>query len=190
MTRAGGRRTLKFALPALLFLLVAAFLLVGLYRDPQKIPSPLIDRPAPTFTLPLLPTREASAEGQFATSQLAGKPYVLNVWASWCAPCLQEHPYLVELAREKLMPLVGVDYKDDPNQARAWLARHGNPYSVVAADRDGRVAIEWGVYGVPETFIVDAAGMIRYKHIGPVTRDVLDQKLLPLLRQLAADAAS
>ena len=187
---ASGRRALKFALPALLFIAVAIFLLVGLYRDPHKIPSPLIDRPAPAFELPLLPTREAGAEGRLASSDLAGRPYVLNVWASWCAPCLQEHPFLVELARAKLVPLIGIDYKDDPAQARNWLARHGNPYSQIAADRDGRVAIEWGVYGVPETFVVDATGRIRFKHIGPVTREVLDQKLLPMLQQLAADSAS
>ncbi len=186
-TTGDAGRTLKFALPGVLFLAVAALLLVGLYRDPQKIPSPLIDRPAPSFELPLLSTPEAKAEGRLASSDLAGKPYVLNVWASWCAPCLQEHPWLVELAREKLVPLVGIDYKDDPTQARNWLARHGNPYSLIAADRDGRVAIEWGVYGVPETFIVDASGKIRYKHIGPVTRDVLEQTLLPLVRQLATD---
>ena len=189
MTGAGGRRTLKFALPVLLFVAVVAFLLIGLFRDPQKIPSPLIDKPAPAFELPLLPTREAGAEGRFSSAQLAGKPYVLNVWASWCAPCLQEHPHLVELARARVVPLIGIDYKDDPVQARNWLARHGNPYSVTAADRDGRVAIEWGVYGVPETFVVDAAGKIRYKHIGPVTREILDGRLLPLVRQLAADQA-
>lgn len=189
---AGGdaRRHWKFALPVIAFVAIAAFLLVGLFREPQKIPSPLIDKPAPAFDLPLLPTREAAGEGRFVSSQLAGKPYLLNVWASWCAPCLQEHPLFVELAKQKLVPLIGIDYKDDPTQARNWLARHGNPYDIVAADRDGRVAIEWGVYGVPETFVVDATGKIRYKHIGPVTPQVMEKQLLPLIRQLTADRSS
>ena len=178
------RRRWAFALPVLAFVAVAAFLLVGLFREPQKIPSPLIDKPAPAFDLPLLPTREAAAEGRFASSQLAGKPYVLNVWASWCAPCLQEHPLFVDLAKQKRITLIGIDYKDDPTQARNWLARHGNPYDVVAADRDGRVAIEWGVYGVPETFVVDAQGKIRYKHIGPLSAEALQQTILPLVRRL------
>ena len=106
---------------------------------------------------------------------------MLNVWASWCAPCLQEHPWLVELAREKLVPLVGIDYKDDPTQARNWLARHGNPYSLIAADRDGRVAIEWGVYGVPETFVIDAQGVILHRHVGALTPEIIARELLPRL---------
>jgi len=186
----GARRHWTFAVPVVAFVAIAAFLLVGLFREPQKIPSPLIDKPAPAFDLPLLPTREAGAEGRFLSSQLAGKPYLLNVWASWCAPCLQEHPLFVELAKHKLVPLIGIGYKDDPTAARNWLARHGNPYDVVAADRDGRVAIEWGVYGVPETFVVDATGKIRYKHIGPVTPEVMERQLLPLVRRLTADRGS
>ena len=184
------RRRWMFALPVLAFIGVTAFLLVGLFREPQKIPSPLIDKPAPAFDLPLLPTPSATAEGRFASSQLAGKPYILNVWASWCAPCLQEHPLFVDLAKQKLIALIGIDYKDDPTHARNWLARHGNPYDVVAADRDGRVAIEWGVYGVPETFVVDAQGKIRYKHIGPLTPEVMAKQLLPLVRQLTAERGS
>lgn len=187
MTAEARGRAWKFALPVIGFIGIAAFLLVGLFRDPQLIPSPLIDKPAPAFSLPLLPTRERPAEGRLASDDLAGKPYVLNVWASWCAPCLQEHPLFVDLARLKLIPLVGIGYKDDPVQAKNWLTRHGNPFDVVAADRDGRVAIDWGVYGVPETFVVDAAGKIRYKHVGPLTAEIVERQLLPLIRQLTTD---
>lgn len=188
-----SRRHWKFALPVIAFTAIVAFLLVGLFREPQKIPSPLIDKPAPAFDLPLLPlkpaqpTGAAAAEGRFVSSELAGKPYILNVWASWCAPCLQEHPLFVELAKQKLIALIGIGYKDEPTAARNWLARHGNPYDVVAADRDGRVAIDWGVYGVPETFVVDAQGKIRYKHIGPLTAEAMANQLLPLVRQLTAE---
>jgi cytochrome c biogenesis protein CcmG/thiol:disulfide interchange protein DsbE len=181
-------RTLKFAIPVLLFVTVAGFLLLGLFRDPQKIPSPLVGKTAPAFDLPRLGTGPADP-GRLRSADLAGRPFVLNVWASWCAPCLQEHPLLIELAKRKVVPLVGMDYKDEPAQARAWLKRHGDPFDVIATDRDGRAAIEWGVYGVPETFVVDAAGVIRFKHIGPLTRDVMDRELLPLVQRLSSDRA-
>ena len=179
-------RTLRFAIPVLLFVAVAGFLLLGLFRDPQKIPSPLIGKPAPAFDLPRLGAGDADS-GRLRTADLAGRPFVLNVWASWCAPCLQEHPLLIELGKRKLVPLIGMDYKDEPGQARAWLKRHGDPFDAIASDRDGRAAIEWGVYGVPETFVVDASGTIRFKHIGPLTREVVDRELIPLVQRLSSD---
>jgi len=182
-------RTARFAVPALVFVAIAAFLLLGLFRDPQKIPSPLIDKAAPAFDLPRLVTTDGADPGRLSSADLAARPYILNVWASWCAPCLQEHPLLLDLAKRRLAPVVGIDYKDEPAHARAWLARHGNPFDAVASDRDGRAAIEWGVYGVPETFVVDAAGLIRYKHIGPLTREVVDRDLVPLIQRLSSDRA-
>ena len=145
-------RSFKFLLPLGGFAVLVAFLWLGLSRDPHEIPSPLIDKPAPQWVLPQLLAPEASLGG----ADLAGKPYLVNFWASWCAPCLQEHPVLVDLARRKLITLVGINYKDEPTQARGWLNRHSDPFDRVAADRLGRIAIDFGVYGVPETFLIDA----------------------------------
>ncbi len=178
-------RALKFLLPLAAFIGVSVFLLLGLFRDPQKLPSPLIDKPAPSWSLPRL----LDAGQTLGASDLAGTPYLLNFWASWCAPCLQEHPLLIDLARRKLIRLVGIDYKDDPSQARAWLDRHSNPFDLIAADRPGRVAIDFGVYGVPETFIVDATGKIRFKHVGPLTDEVLREQLIPLIGTLGPGGA-
>jgi len=182
-------RSLRYIVPVLLFLLVAGFLLLGLDRNPGEIPSPLIGKPAPAWTLPRLPVATAGAvtssgEATLDAKTLQGKPYLLNVWASWCAPCLQEHPLLVELARRKVITIVGVNYKDKPEDARAWLARHGNPFGTTVADRDGRTAIDFGVYGVPETFLVDAQGIVRFKHIGALTDEAMRAKLLPAIAAL------
>ena len=179
-------RTLRYIVPVLLFLVVAGFLLLGLDRNPGEIPSPLIGKPAPAWVLPRLPLAEAPATDspEAATldaQSLRGQPYLLNVWASWCAPCLQEHPLLVELARRKVITIVGVNYKDKPQDARAWLARHGNPFAATVADRDGRAAIDFGVYGVPETFLVDPQGVIRFKHIGALTEEAVRARLLPAI---------
>ena len=184
-------RSLRYVVPVLLFLVVAGFLLVGLDRNPSEIPSPLIGKAAPAWSLPrLVPIGERAGKAADAASlegaSLKGAPYLLNVWASWCAPCLQEHPLLIELANRKVLPIVGVNYKDKPEDARAWLARHGNPFAAIVADREGRTAIDFGVYGVPETFLVDAQGVIRFKHIGPLTGEVVRGRLLPAIAALPA----
>ncbi|MGE0799307.1 MAG: DsbE family thiol:disulfide interchange protein [Lautropia sp.] len=201
-------RALKYLLPVIAFAVLAGFLLVGLDRNPQEIPSPLIGKPAPAFTLPLLLPRTAANAGATAAGvtaagataagtataesamldsrSLAGRPYLLNVWASWCLPCLQEHPLLLELSRRKLIDVVGMNYKDRPADATAWLQRHGDPFAIIAADRDGRTAIDFGVYGVPESFLIDAGGVIRFKHVGPLTSEVVERRLLPAIRALPA----
>jgi len=186
-------RSLRYIVPVLLFLLVAGFLLLGLDRNPGEIPSPLIGKAAPSWALPRLPSATASgaavADGSMlAANTLKGKPYLLNVWASWCAPCLQEHPILVDLARRNVITIVGVNYKDKPEDARAWLARHGNPFGATVADRDGRTAIDFGVYGVPETFLVDAQGIVRFKHIGALTDEAMRARLLPAIAALPASS--
>lgn len=193
-------RSLRYIVPVLLFLVVAGFLLLGLDRNPGEIPSPLIGKPAPAWSLPRL-APAAGAGGidaanagatvpgaPLGSQELKGAPYLLNVWASWCAPCLQEHPLLIDLSGRKLIRIVGVNYKDRPDDARAWLARHGNPFSVIVSDRDGRTAIDFGVYGVPETFLVDAQGVIRFKQIGALTAEALRDKLLPAIASLGAAA--
>ena len=182
-------RSLRYIVPVLLFLVVAGFLLLGLDRNPSEIPSPLIGKPAPPWSLPRLSTSGSAASGgadagSLDGGALKGQPYLLNVWASWCAPCLQEHPVLVELAKRKVIRIVGINYKDRPEDARAWLARHGNPFAEIVADRQGRTAIDFGVYGVPETFLVDGQGVIRFKHIGALTVDAVQGRLLPAIAAL------
>ncbi|MDO5101965.1 MAG: DsbE family thiol:disulfide interchange protein [Lautropia sp.] len=242
--------SLRYLLPALLFITLAVFLLLGLGRNPNEIPSPLINKPAPAYRLawltgtpppafgalppaiatgtttqtvhdspapnsaeakpgeaakpapgqrlsqpsPSLPGhQEASAPGipdassvphandQLDAQALRGAPYLLNVWASWCAPCLQEHPQMLALAKTRDIRLVGLNYKDQASDARRWLHRHGNPFDMIVVDPKGRTAIDFGVYGVPETFLIDAHGQIRFKHVGPLTDEVLQQKLLPAI---------
>ncbi len=183
-------RSLRYIVPVLLFLVLAGFLLLGLERNPSEIPSPLIGKPAPQWSLPRLATTDAVAAGAqeegglLDGASLKGQPYLVNVWASWCAPCLQEHPVLVELAKRKVIRIVGINYKDRPEDARSWLSRHGNPFAAVVADRDGRTAIDFGVYGVPETFLVDAKGVIRFKHIGALTVEAVRGRLLPAIAAL------
>jgi len=176
-------RSLRFILPAIAFSVVAAFMLVALTsgRDPKEIPSPLIGKPAPAFTLPVL----AQTDQSWSPEKMRGQVWLLNVWASWCAPCLVEHPELLKLARAKTLPLIGFNYKDEPGAAVAWLDKHGNPYTTIVADRNGRAAFDYGVYGVPETFLIDRNGTIRYKHVGPLTVDVIANKLLPMAQALA-----
>ena len=165
----------RYLIPAAVLAALVVLFALGLQRDPSAIPSPLIDRAAPAFDLPTLDG------GRLTLAQLQGAPVVVNFWASWCAPCLQEHPLLMELARSGVR-IVGVNYKDDPRAAAQWLERHGNPFAVIAQDRDGRVGLDWGVYGVPETFALDANGTIRYKHIRPLTRDIWTAQIEPILR--------
>jgi len=170
----------KLLIPLGVFLVLCAFLLVGLWRDPREVPSPLIGKPAPSFVLAQL-HEPAKTLGP---ADLKGQVWLLNVWASWCVSCREEHPLLVELGRAKVVPIVGLNYKDESAAGKRWLTQNGDPYTVSVVDRDGRVGIDWGVYGVPETFVVDKAGMIRYKQIGPITAEALEKKILPLIREL------
>jgi cytochrome c biogenesis protein CcmG, thiol:disulfide interchange protein DsbE len=174
-----ARRGWLYLLPVGFFALLAAGFYVGLGIDSQVLPSALIDQPAPQFALP--PLNEG--EPGFATSDLQGKVSLVNTFASWCAPCRAEHRVLTALAATKRLPIYGIDYKDKTEAARAWIAELGNPYTRIGTD-DGRVGIDWGVYGVPETFVVDRAGRIRYKHVGPLTEADLTRTILPLVAQL------
>ena len=175
-------RLVKFGVPLLVFVALAAFLAVGLTRDPREVPSPFIDKPAPAFSL----TRLHEPASSFSPEQMKGKVWLLNVWASWCVSCRVEHPLLVEMARRNEVPIVGLDYKDERDAGLQWLSKMGNPYLVSAFDVDGQVGIDYGVYGVPETFVIDKQGVIRYKQIGPITPEALEQKILPLIRKLNA----
>ena len=170
----------RLLIPLALFVVLLGFLLVGLGLNPREVPSPLVGKPAPAFQL----ARLHQPERTLGTGDLKGQVWLLNVWASWCVSCRVEHPLLVQLAKMKLVPLVGLNYKDKRNEGIAWLEQHGNPYDVSVVDADGRVGIDWGVYGVPETFVVDKAGVIRYKHIGPVDAAAIEKKILPLVREL------
>ena len=168
-----------YLLPVLLFALMAAGFYIGLGIDTNVLPSALIDEAAPQFDLPPLPGRDNG----FSTADLAGHVSLVNTFASWCAPCRMEHPVLNKLAALKRVPIYGIDYKDKEEAAVAWIAALGNPYTRIGAD-NGRVGIDWGVYGVPETFVVDRLGRIRYKHVGPLTQADLDRTILPLVAQL------
>jgi len=170
----------KFLIPLLLFIILVGFLAVGLNRDPQEIPSPLVGKQAPAFELPQL----ADPKKNFSPVSMKGQPWILNVWASWCVACREEHPVLVELGKLQVAPIIGLDYKDKREDAMTMLALQGNPYLLSAFDANGRVGIDYGVYGVPETYVIDKAGVIRFKHIGPITMAVLNQKILPLLVEL------
>ncbi len=173
-------RALKFVVPLLVFLGIGVFLFKGLSRDPREIPSPLIDRAAPAFELPTL----ADPQKTFSPQSLRGQVWLLNVWGSWCTACQVEHPLLNQLSKSGELPMVGLAWKDMPDNSKAWLARFGDPYTLVAIDFAGKVAIDFGVYGAPETFLIDKAGMIRFKHVGPLTPEVIDQRLLPMARKL------
>ena len=171
---------IRFAIPLVIFALMVGLLWRGLFLDPKKVPSPLIDKPAPAFSLSMLETPSK----QLSTVDMTGQVWVLNVWASWCVSCRAEHEVITALANKNLVTVVGLNYKDEPDDASRWLQQFGNPYAVSVIDRDGRVGIDWGVYGVPETFVIGADGLIRYKHIGPVTHESLQQKILPVIREL------
>lgn len=176
---------MKFLLPLILFIALSIFLAIGLKLNPREIPSPLIGKPAPAFNLPILaePTKTLSPD------DLKGRVWLLNVWASWCISCREEHPVLLELARQQQAPLIGLNYKDQSTDAKLWLDQHGNPYRASLMDGEGRVGIEFGVYGVPETFVIDKRGVIRYKHTGPVDANDLSTIFLPLLTTLEAEPA-
>lgn len=174
------RRPLLFIVPLALFALVGVFLAIGLTRDPSTLPSALVGKDAPAFALPPLEGRDGQG---FARSDLGGRPMLVNVFASWCVPCRIEHPVVSRLAEQGVV-VQGINYKDRPEDAKAWLAELGDPFQRVGADRDGRVAIEWGVYGVPETFVVDKNGKIAYRHVGPLQPRDVEEKILPLLEKL------
>jgi cytochrome c biogenesis protein CcmG/thiol:disulfide interchange protein DsbE len=170
----------RYVLPLAIFLLIAFLLWRGLALNPRAVPSPLIGKPAPAFTVPLLsdPSQTLSAQ------ELRGQVYLLNVWGSWCVSCRDEHPVLVELAKRKRIPLFGLNWKDKHEDAVAWLERFGDPYVASGVDREGRVAIDFGVYGAPETYLIDREGVIRFKHTGPLTRAVIEEQILPLAAKL------
>jgi cytochrome c biogenesis protein CcmG, thiol:disulfide interchange protein DsbE len=172
---------IRYLTPLILFLLIAGVLWRGLKLHPSQIPSPLINKPAPAFDLPSLLTANR------VTNQIfKGQVSLLNVWATWCYACAQEHDYLVTLANNHEVVLYGLDYKDDSTAAKNWLHDHGNPYETIVVDANGDTAIDWGVYGAPETFVIDKHGIIRYKQIGPITPDVWEHDLKPLIIQLRA----
>ena len=189
----------RFLWPLVGFVVLVGFLAVGLSLNPREVPSPLIGKPAPAFTLPQL-----GNDKTFSPQDMQGKVWLLNVWSTWCVSCRQEHPMLVEMSKNKAVTLIGLNYKEirgDANydiakispesekgmateRANAWLRRHGDPYALSILDLDGRVGIDYGVYGVPETYVIDKAGIIRFKHIGPISPDVFSGKILPLVGEL------
>jgi cytochrome c biogenesis protein CcmG/thiol:disulfide interchange protein DsbE len=173
-------KSLRFIVPLAVFVVLVAFLAVGLNLDPHAVPSPLIGKPAPGFTLPRLDDPATSVQ----RDAMLGKVWVLNVWASWCGPCRDEHPHIVAFAKTKQAPLIGLNYKDQRADAQAWLTQLGNPYDLSLSDLDGRVGINFGVYGVPETFVIDKQGIVRFKHVGPMTPQVLQSRIVPLLKEL------
>jgi cytochrome c biogenesis protein CcmG, thiol:disulfide interchange protein DsbE len=173
-------KKIRWSIPLVVFIILVAFLWIGLGRDPREVPSPLIGKPAPAFKL----TQLHETGKTLSNGDLKGKVWLLNVWASWCVSCRVEHPLLVQLAKANIVPVYGLDYKDKPDDGRAWLAQNGDPYTASIVDQDGRVGIDYGVYGVPETFVIDKAGVVRYKQIGPLNVDALQQKILPLVREL------
>ncbi len=172
----------RFLWPLGLFLVLAAFLAVGLRLDPREVPSPLVGKPAPAFRAAAL----ARPDAVLKRDDLLGRVWLLNVWASWCGACRDEHPVLVAFSRRSKVPIYGLNYKDKREDGLGWLQQFGNPYADSMFDPDGRIGIDYGVYGVPETFVIDRAGVIRYKHIGPITPEVLRDKLEPLLKKLEA----
>jgi cytochrome c biogenesis protein CcmG/thiol:disulfide interchange protein DsbE len=170
----------RFILPLAVFLVLVGFLAAGLRLNPREVPSPLIGKPAPSFKLPQLHAEQST----ISPDDMKGKVWLFNVWASWCVSCRQEHPLLVELARSNKLPIIGLNYKDERDAGKAWLSEHGDPYILSAFDRDGRVGIDYGVYGVPESFLIDKNGVIRHKHIGPLTPQALEEKILPMAKEL------
>jgi cytochrome c biogenesis protein CcmG/thiol:disulfide interchange protein DsbE len=171
---------LRFILPLAVFVVLLGFLAVGLKLDPREVPSPLIGKPAPGFNL----TRLDDPAKSMRREDMLGKVWMLNVWASWCVACREEHPHLLAFARTKQLPIFGLNYKDTRDEGLGWLARFGDPYDASLFDQDGRVGIDFGVYGVPETFIIDKQGVIRFKQIGPVTPTVIETRIVPLLKEL------
>jgi cytochrome c biogenesis protein CcmG/thiol:disulfide interchange protein DsbE len=171
----------RYVVPIGLFAALLAFFYIGLGRDKETLPSPLIGKPAPGFELERL-----DGQGKFSTKDMAGQPYVLNVWGSWCVGCRQEHAALMEISRRKEIPIVGLDWNDSNEAAMQWLQTLGNPYVVTAVDGDGRVAIDWGVYGAPETFLISAQGTIVHKYVGPLDIQIWETQFVPRLPEAGA----
>ena len=174
---------LKFIIPLVLFIIMAVFLALGLNLKPSEIPSPFINKPAPSFSAPKLD----APEQKLSPADLKGQVWLFNVWASWCVSCRAEHPILNQLAKQNAVVIVGLNYKDEPTDAKNWLETLGNPYDVSIMDQEGRIGIDYGVYGVPETFVIDKKGLIRYKHTGPVSDDDVQKIFLPLIAKLQAE---
>jgi cytochrome c biogenesis protein CcmG, thiol:disulfide interchange protein DsbE len=171
----------RFLLPLGIFVVLVALLAVGLNLNPREVPSPLVGKPAPDFTVPQL----NAADKTFSPKEMLGKVWLFNVWASWCVSCREEHPVIVEYAKAGKLPVVvGLNYKDKREDGLRWISRFGDPYLLSAFDADGRIGIDYGVYGVPETYLIDKAGVIRFKQIGPITPEVLEKKILPLAQEL------
>jgi len=179
---------MRFLLPLVVCAVIGVFLYKGLDQDPRYVPSPLIDKPAPQFDLPDLYASDGAASARFSPEQMRGKVWLFNIWGTWCASCRVEHPVLVDLARQGIVDIVGLNYKDEETSAKQWLRELGNPYVAVPVDVDGRIGIDWGFYGAPETFVVDKRGIVRHKHIGPVTPAVLQETILPMVNELRAAA--
>lgn len=173
---------MKRWLPLVLFLVLVGFFAKGLFLNPREVPSPFIGRMAPAFTLPLV----GDANAAFSPADMKGKIWMLNVWAPWCVSCRQEHPILMQLAESGRIPIVGLNWKDKAREAEALLARSGSPYVAVPEDLDGRVGIDYGVTGTPETYLIDQAGIVRLKHIGPISPEVWKTKFEPKLKELGA----
>ncbi len=170
---------MKRFIPFVLFAVLGVFLYIGLYLNPREVPSPFIGKPAPPFTLPVIGQPGVT----FSPEEAKGKVWLLNVWAPWCVSCRQEHPFLMQLAARGV-PIYGLNWKDKDREAEALLARQGSPYVLSVDDLDGRVGIDYGVTGTPETFVIDKAGIIRMKHVGPITPEVWEKKFVPLLKEL------
>lgn len=177
---------LRYLIPLVLFLVLAVFLAIGLTRDPHELKSVLINKPAPAFRLPQL----KDADKTISAEDMRGKVWLLNVWASWCVACRDEHPWLIEYAKSGAVPIYGLNYKDRREDALATLEELGDPYTVSAVDLDGRVGIDFGVYGAPETYVIDQSGTIRFKYVGPVMPDVWKEKILPVVQELNRQGAS
>jgi len=171
---------LRYLIPLVIFIVLAVFLAIGLTRDPHELKSVLINKPAPAFRVPQL----KAADKMISNEDMRGKVWLLNVWASWCVACREEHPYLIEYAKSGVVPIYGLNYKDRREDALATLDELGDPYLVSAVDLDGRVGIDFGVYGAPETYIIDQGGTIRFKYVGPMMPDVWKEKILPVVQEL------
>ena len=177
---------LRYLIPLVIFIVLAVFLAIGLTRDPHELKSVLINKPAPAFSLPQLKPqlKVVKTDGMISNEDMRGSVWLLNVWASWCVACREEHPYLLEYAKSRVVPIIGLNYKDRREDALAWLGELGDPYTASAVDLDGRTGIDYGVYGAPETYVIDQSGMIRFKHVGPLMPDVWKEKILPVVQEL------
>ncbi|HEX5964583.1 MAG TPA: DsbE family thiol:disulfide interchange protein [Pyrinomonadaceae bacterium] len=171
---------MRYLIPLVLFVVLVVFLAIGLTRDPSTLPSALLDKPAPTFRLPQL----AEPDKTFSSEDMRGKVWMLNVWASWCFECRREHPFWSQYSKSTGVPIVGLNYKDKREDALSWIGELGDPYVLSAVDLEGRVGMDYGVYGAPETYLIDKGGTIRHKHVGPVMPDVWNKEFLPVIQEL------